>query len=160
MLFLMVAAPIPGALESSLALAYFWFISWTLGKDEPVISIVDDDASMREAINAFVNACGFTVAAFSSADEFLRSDRLHDTCCLIADVQMPGLTGLQLQNRLTATGHHIPIIFVTAFPDDTIRALALNAGAVCFLAKPFSHDDLLTGISSALRRKSGDRIRS
>lgn len=123
-----------------------------------MISIVEDDAAMREAIKALVTACGFTVAEFSSAEEFLHSDRLHDTSCLILDLHLPGLTGLQLQDRLTAAGHHIPIIFITAFSDETIRTLALNAGAVCFLNKPFSDDDLLTGISSALKRTSGDSI--
>jgi FixJ family two-component response regulator len=130
-----------------------------LGKREPVISIVDDDAAMREAINALVTACGFTVAEFSSAEEFLRSDRLHDTLCLILDFRLPGLTGLQLQDHLAAAGHHIPIIFIAgAFGDDTVRALALKAGAVCFLNKPFSDDDLLAGISSALKRTSGESI--
>jgi FixJ family two-component response regulator len=117
----------------------------------PVISIVDDDMSVREALRGLVNAFGFDAAEFPSAVEFLRSGRVPDTSCLIADMQMPGMNGLELQAELVAKGRPIPIIFVTAFPDARTRALALGAGAVGFLGKPLDPEDLLAHIRSALR---------
>jgi FixJ family two-component response regulator len=118
----------------------------------PVVSIVDDDVSVREALGGLVNAFGFDAVEFSSGVEFLRSARLPDTSCLIVDVQMPEMNGLELQAELVAKRRPIPVIFVTAFPDARIRALALETGAVGFLCKPLDSDDLLAHIRSALGR--------
>jgi FixJ family two-component response regulator len=121
----------------------------------PLIAIVEDDASVREALQGLLEAFGFAAEVFSSAEEFLRSVRLNDTACLITDVRLPGMSGLQLQDRLSVSGSRIPIIVITAFPGDDRRALA--AGAICFLRKPVIKEDLLTCIRLALdRRHSGD----
>lgn len=94
---------------------------------------------------------GFLVEVFASGEEFLLSGRLHDTSCLVLDVHMPGMNGLELQSHLAGAGYRIPIIFVTAYSDERTRALALEAGAVAFLYKPFSEEALLNGIHSALK---------
>jgi len=122
----------------------------------PVISIVDDDESVREATKGLVRSLGYTAATFASGEEFLNSDRVNDTSCLITDVQMPGLTGLELQSRLTAIDRRIPIIFVTAFPQEQVRARALKAGAVGFLSKPFSDDSLIVCLDRALADSDGN----
>jgi FixJ family two-component response regulator len=116
-----------------------------------MISIVDDDVSVREATNALVRSLGYSAATFASAEEFLDSDRVHATSCVIADVQMPGLSGIDLQDRLLAQGVQVPIIFVTAFPDERIRRRALDAGAVDFLSKPWSDEQLISCLDMALR---------
>ena len=123
---------------------------------KPLIACVDDDVSAREALEGFLKAFGFMPQVFSSADGFLQSDRLDQTSCLITDIHLGGMSGLQLQSRLVASGSHIPVIVITAFPDDRVRLQALSAGAVCFLNKPFEKEDLLTGIRSALSRRQGD----
>src|SRR5262245_50904975 len=94
----------------------------------PMISIVDDDEAVRNATETLIRSLGYRAATFSSAEEFLRSQRLHETSCLISDVQMPGLNGIELQDRLAAGGHRIPIIFITAFPDDRARDRAMRCG--------------------------------
>jgi FixJ family two-component response regulator len=119
-----------------------------------MIAIVDDDESVRESTKGLVRSFGYAATAFASAEDFLRSDRLHDASCLISDVQMPGLTGVELQDRLAAAGNRMPVIFITAFPEERIRARALAAGACGFLAKPFSDDSLIGCLDKAL--KSGD----
>ena len=91
---------------------------------------------------------------FASAEEFLKSSRLHDTDCAISDVQMPGMNGIDLQDQLIAQGHRLPIIFVTAFPEMKARARALAAGAICFLGKPFSDEQLIACLNKALPRWS------
>jgi FixJ family two-component response regulator len=103
----------------------------------PLISIVDDDASVRCAIEDLACSLGFAARAFESAQDFLRSPHIGDTSCLITDVQMPGMNGLELQRELLAQGRRMPIIFITAFPEKTIQARAEAAGAVAFLEKPF-----------------------
>ena len=120
----------------------------------PVISIIDDDESVRDATNRLVRSLGFTAFTFASADEFLRSPRLHDTSCVIADVQMPGMSGIELQSYLIAKGKKIPMIFITAFPDERIQAKALKAGAVSFLSKPFQGSTLIQCIDDALKPQS------
>ena len=100
--------------------------------ETPLIVCVDDDPSVAEAIKALLKACGSTAEAFLSAEEFLQFGRLEDTSCLITDVQLGGMSGLQLQNRLADSGYGIPIIFITAFPDEQIRERGLSAGAACF----------------------------
>jgi FixJ family two-component response regulator len=118
----------------------------------PVISIIDDDASVRVATNNLIRSLGYTVHAFASAEEFLHSARLDDTSCVIADVQMPAMSGFELQSLLTAQGRFLPFIFITAFPEETIRARALKVGAICFLTKPFDGQTLIECLDAALER--------
>jgi FixJ family two-component response regulator len=115
-----------------------------------MISIVDDDRSVREATKGLVRSLGYGATAFASAEDFLQSDRVSDTACLITDVQMPGLSGVELQSRLIAQGNRTPVIFITAFPEERIRARAMEAGAVGFLSKPFNEDHLIEYIHAAL----------
>jgi FixJ family two-component response regulator len=117
----------------------------------PVISIVDDDESVREATKGLVRSLGYATVTFSSAEEYLRSDRVRDTSCLITDVQMPGMTGVELQDRLIASGKRTPVIFVTAFPEDNIRARVLEAGAFGYLSKPFNDECLIECLDEALK---------
>jgi FixJ family two-component response regulator len=120
-----------------------------------MISVVDDDDSVREATKGLVRSLGYAAVTFASAEEFLRSDRVHQTDCLITDVQMHGLSGVDLQVRLTAAGHRMPVIFVTAFPEDRIRRRALEAGACGFLGKPFSDESLIGCLDRALKGHGG-----
>jgi FixJ family two-component response regulator len=129
----------------------------TLVVEKPVISIVDDDASAREGTMDLIQANGFGVKAFPDAHEFLNSAHLRDTSCLIADVRMPGMTGLELHERLVETGNVIPTILLTAYPDAGDRARAQRNGVICYLAKPYNQDDLLACIRSALGKRNGDR---
>jgi FixJ family two-component response regulator len=115
-----------------------------------LITIVDDDEEMREATKGLLRSLGYQAAAFSSAEEFLQSDSLDDTACLIADVQMPGLSGIDLRGRLIARGVKMPTIFITAFPEEGTRTRAMTAGAVGYLGKPFSEESLLRCLDSAL----------
>ena len=119
----------------------------------PVVSIIDDDASVREGTMDLFESMGFTTVAFPCAADFLSSDHLHDTSCVIADVQMPGMTGFELHNRLVGSGNIIPTILITAYPDDGDRARALQAGVICYLVKPFNYSDLLACIRLALERR-------
>jgi FixJ family two-component response regulator len=116
----------------------------------PVIAIVDDDESFRRATMSFIRSLGYAVLQFASAEAFLKSDLLHDTNCLISDVQMPGMNGVELQGELNARGHHLPIIFVTAFSEMRAKAQALAAGAIGFLDKPFSDEELIACLNKAL----------
>lgn len=118
--------------------------------EDPVISVVDDDASLRTATVRLLKAMGFAAHAFASAQEYLLSPRLHDTSCLIADVEMPGMTGIKLQEHLIAHGHTTPMIFITAFPEDRIREQAMKAGAIGFLSKPFDESQLREYVERAL----------
>jgi FixJ family two-component response regulator len=117
----------------------------------PLISIVDDDDSLRNSLDNFIRSVGFGAQGYPSAEAFLNSDHLHDTVCLILDVRMPGMSGLDLQRHLVANNSRIPIIFVTSHGDDGARARALAAGAVAFLYKPFREEALLEAIDSALK---------
>lgn len=123
---------------------------------EHCIVIVDDDESVREAATSLFRSMGLTSVAFPSAEDYLSSGYLDKTSCMVLDVQMPGMGGLKLQSHLAATGRHIPIVFVTGYPDDDVRARALQVGAVCFLTKPFKEDDLLDGLRSALTPENKD----
>ena len=116
-----------------------------------MIAIVDDDEAVREATKTLVRSMGYNASTFGSAEEFLNSEQFSNTSCLITDLQMPGLSGLDLQDRLLAQGHRIPIIFITGHPNDTARTRAMKAGAVCFLSKPYTHDHLLGCIEQALK---------
>ena len=95
---------------------------------QALIAVVDDDESMRDAIQSLVRSLGHNVSTFASANEYLKSEQVHDTSCIITDVQMPGLNGLDLQDHLIAGGHCIPIIFMTGYPYDSVRARAMKAG--------------------------------
>jgi FixJ family two-component response regulator len=118
---------------------------------KPMISIIDDDLSARDATLDLIRAIGFAAQAFQCADDFLASDNLGKTSCLISDMRMPGMSGLELYNRLVAAGTPIPTILVTAFPNDRDQARALQAGVLCYLSKPFSETELLENIHLALK---------
>jgi FixJ family two-component response regulator len=122
-----------------------------------LISVVDDDESIRRTTTRLIESFGFRAAAFESADSFLRSGHLHDTACLIVDVQMPGMNGLELQSHLAAAGCGVPIIFITAYDDRESRRRAMQAGAVAFLGKPFRDEQLLQAVRSTLRPDEGVR---
>ncbi len=113
------------------------------------ISVVDDDVSMRQAIRGLLKSAGFHAEVFASAEEVLKSGRLSGTACLILDVRMPGMSGIELQERLIASGRMVPIIFITAHADEEERARALERGAVDCLQKPFTDDALLDAIAKA-----------
>jgi FixJ family two-component response regulator len=126
-----------------------------LTRAESLVSLVDDDESIRRTTTRLIESFGFRTAAFESAEMFLTSGQLHDTSCLIVDVRMPGMDGLQLQSQLAAAGCRIPIIFITAYDDTESRRRAMQAGAVAFLGKPFSDEQLLQWIRSALGHEKG-----
>jgi FixJ family two-component response regulator len=115
-----------------------------------LIAIVDDDELMRDALKGLLKEAGFPVRAFASAEEFLDSGEQHRTACLIADIRMPGMSGLDLQARLNADDIRIPIIFITAHGDEHLRMQAMRSGAVEFLAKPFDDEVLLESVRAAL----------
>jgi FixJ family two-component response regulator len=115
-----------------------------------VISVIDDDASIRAATNNLLRSRGYAVHAFASAEDFLRSPHLAETCCVIADMQMSAMSGLDLLAAMRDKGHNAPFIFITAFPDEKIRAKAMKAGATCFLAKPFPAPSLIRCLETAL----------
>lgn len=118
-----------------------------------IISVIDDDASVRAATDNLLSSLGYLVYTFSSADEFLQSAHSHDTACVIADVQMPMMSGLDLLLHLRAEGHNVPFILITAFPQDGIRAQALKAGAIGLLAKPFAAPALIESVAIALGQR-------
>ena|SRR5215471_3937021 len=118
----------------------------------PLISIVDDDVALRNSLDDLIRSNGFRTQGFASAEEFMGSNQARDTACLILDVRMPGMSGLDLQRQIVATNWRIPIIFVTAHANDDARARALRGGAVAFLYKPFREEELLDAIGAALKR--------
>ena len=115
-----------------------------------LVAIVDDDRSVRSALKDLLEAVGLSARCFGSAEEFLASGRRHETACLVTDVSMPGLSGLELQAQLRAEGSLIPIIFITAHGDAQMKTQALKAGAVGFLSKPFDDEVLLEQVQAAL----------
>jgi FixJ family two-component response regulator len=119
-----------------------------------MISIIDDDAAVRVATDGLVRSLGYRAATFESAEDFLRSDLLGDTSCVITDVQMPGLSGVELQSLLNARRNPVPIIFITAFPEERIRHSVLQAGAVGFLSKPFNEARLIEHLQTALESRA------
>jgi len=121
-----------------------------------LISIVDDDRSMMESIVSLIESVGYKAKGFYSAEDFLKSNQLIKTSCLILDVCMPEIDGLELQRRLAATKNRIPIIFITAYDSDDLRARAFEAGATGFLYKPFSEESLLLALRSALGEQPGE----
>jgi FixJ family two-component response regulator len=117
----------------------------------PLISIVDDDDAVRNSLDDLIRSIGFGTQGFSSADAFLSSNQARDTACLILDVRMPGMNGIDLQRQIVAANWRIPIIFITSHADDDARARALKAGAVAFLYKPFREEELLDALDAALK---------
>jgi FixJ family two-component response regulator len=118
--------------------------------ESSLIAVVDDDEAIREATESLIRSVGFRAVVFPSAEDFLRSNHLQDTACLIVDVRMPGMSGLELQRQLASANYSMPIIFITAHGDEEARARALRAGAVAFLGKPFSDEVLLRAVQAAL----------
>src|SRR5262245_50297367 len=118
--------------------------------DRTLISIVDDDEPYRESVRKLVMLLGYTVESFPSAAEFLASRLLSETACLVADVHMPGMTGVELHRHLTKLGYAIPTILVTAYPDEGVRDQALKDGVICYLSKPVDDGDLERCLRSAL----------
>ncbi len=121
----------------------------------PLISVIDDDESIRTAIYNLLRSLGYIVHVFPSAEAFLESPQLRNTWCVIADVRMPGMSGIELQFRLRSEGNQVPFLFVTAVPDESVRARALEYGAICFLTKPFDEDSLVACLGKALARHIG-----
>jgi len=120
-----------------------------------VISVIDDDASVRAATNNLLRSRGYLVHTFASAEEFLRSPHLNETSCVIADVQMSVMGGLDLLATMRRRGYDAPFIFITAFPDEGVRTRALRPGAYCFLAKPFAAPSLIMCLDTALKGHRG-----
>lgn len=119
----------------------------------PLISVVDDNESVREALKGLLRSVGYSVAVFESAENFLRSTRLAETECLILDVRMPGMDGIELQRQLASGKYHVPIVFITAHGDETSRIEAITNGAVDYLRKPFSERALLNAVGRAVITK-------
>jgi FixJ family two-component response regulator len=124
-------------------------------KEGVVIAVVDDDDPIRTATARLLQSFGFNVDVFGSAEDFLQSNRLPDISCLVLDLQMPGMSGLDLQRHLSNNGHRIPVIFISGSHDLTERVQAMNAGAVAYLQKPFREELLLKAIHAALKTCSG-----
>jgi FixJ family two-component response regulator len=119
---------------------------------KPLILIVDDDEALRSATEGLMRALGFQAEAFGAAEDLLKSDLLQSAAFIIADMQMPQMSGLEMHRRLIASGISIPTILITAYPDDCVRARALESGIICYLTKPFSQDEVLAYIRSAFER--------
>jgi FixJ family two-component response regulator len=120
-----------------------------------VISVIDDDASVRAATNNLLSSHGYTVHTFASAEEFLGSVHVNDLSCVIADVQMPLMSGLDLLTHMRTQGYNAPFIFITAFPEESVRVRAMKAGAIGFLAKPFAGPALISCVEAALIEHRG-----
>jgi FixJ family two-component response regulator len=123
-------------------------------RKEPVISIVDDDQFVRDSVKRLMKSVGYVAAAYPTAGDFLKSPQLEETSCLIADVHMPGMTGVELYEDLIKAGRAIPTILITAYPDDRVRTRAVDKGVLAYLVKPFSEIDLTRYVRLAL--KSGN----
>lgn len=121
------------------------------GNERPLLSVVDDDESMRESLPDLIKEFGFAARAFASAEEFLSSDSIDETSCLILDIVMPGMSGPELHQELNRRGEEVPVIFITGQRNETIRARVLEQGAAGFLLKPFSDADLLAVIKTAMQ---------
>jgi len=117
----------------------------------PLISIVDDDDAIRNSLDDLIRSIGLRTQGFASAEAFMRSNQAQDTACLILDVRMHGMNGLDLQRQIVAANWRMPIIFITSHADDDARARALKAGAVAFLYKPFREEELINAIDAALK---------
>ena len=122
----------------------------------PLVAIVDDDESTRETTKDLLESAGLAAATFASAALLLQSPRLNSISCLVTDLRMPQMTGLELHQHLVASNHSIPTILITAYPDDRVRAQALKAKVVCYLAKPFAAEELLACIRCAISLSSAE----
>jgi FixJ family two-component response regulator len=122
--------------------------------ERPTIAIVDDDEGVRVALASLIRSLDYDVRTYASASDFLREGLVSEPACMITDVQMPGMTGDQLQQELIARGRTFPIIFMTAFPNDTVRHRVLAAGASCFLSKPTEGDTIIRCLEEALQGRS------
>jgi FixJ family two-component response regulator len=122
--------------------------------EAPLISIVDDDALARDGIRELVESLGYNAVTFASAEHFLQSGVIAHTTCMIVDLQMPGLNGVELQEALRAKGYRTPVIVITAFPNETHRKRALDGGAVDFLSKPFDEASLIRCLTAAIKSPS------
>ena len=127
-------------------------------KHKPLIAVVDDDQSVREALENLISSVGFEVRFFASAENFLDSDTPAQTDCAILDVRLPGLSGLELQQRLAVDGQSIPVIVITAQAEDKTQEEAVAAGAIAFLKKPVTEEVLLTALDAALKRKTDQQV--
>jgi len=116
--------------------------------ERPIVSIVDDDLSVRESLKMLLESAEFDPEIFASAEEFLSAGHLGESACLVLDIQLPGISGIELQKRLRADGNDITIIFITAHPDEHTRELAMRDGAIRFFSKPFNGKDLLRAVRS------------
>jgi FixJ family two-component response regulator len=123
----------------------------------PVISVIDDDASIRAGINNLLRSLGYIVHLFPSAEAFLQSMQLTNTWCVITDVRMTAMSGVELQSLLRAQGSELPFVFITAVPDESVRVRALKDGAICFLTKPFDEDVLIRCLDTAVERGGPNR---
>jgi FixJ family two-component response regulator len=119
---------------------------------KPMIAVVDDDEFVRKSVASLLRASGFAPEAFPNADAFLKSDAPRRAACLVADVHMPGMNGLELQSHLARAGNTVPTVLITASPDEDTRDRALKAGVISYLAKPFDDDELLECIELAIER--------
>jgi FixJ family two-component response regulator len=124
---------------------------------QAIVFVIDDDAAMREALRSLIRSVDLRVATFASAREFLTSHRLDAPACLVLDMRLPGLSGLDLQRELSEAEIHLPIIFITGHSDIPMTVQAMKAGAVEFLSKPFRDQDLLGAIQQALERDRAER---
>ena len=124
-----------------------------VGDEARLIAIVDDDEAVLEAVSALLRSSGFDAEVFSSGQALLDSPRLARAASVVADVNLPGMSGLDLHQRLAASGLHIPTILISAYPDDRMRARALRAGVACFLTKPFGAENLLSCLRTALGQR-------
>jgi FixJ family two-component response regulator len=124
-----------------------------------IVSIIDDDDEVRHAVQRLMRSRGFVTRAFASAEEFLQSPSLHQTMCVISDIQMPGMTGMELHDFMLRQGPRLPVIFLTAFPDERIEKRALAAGALGFLTKPFDAKRLISLVDTAVQLRDGGSAR-
>jgi FixJ family two-component response regulator len=120
------------------------------------VAVVDDDESVCEATKHLLRLLGYATVSFTSAEDFLRSGSVCDTACLITDVHLPGMSGVELQSRLILDGHRMSIVFVTAVPEETIRVRVLREGALCYLSKPLQEQSLIAYLDRALKRPRKD----
>lgn len=127
-----------------------------IAPEAPLVTVVDDDEAIREALESLLKSVGFRAKVFASAEGFINSGDLDETECLIVDVQMPWMSGFELQERLAAANNRIPIIFITAHADETSQARALISGAIAFLPKPFAESALLEAVRAVTEPKEGD----
>ena len=126
--------------------------------ERPLVAIVDDDESIRHATRDLLRAAGFSTATYEDAESFLASESRAGAACVIADIRMPGMTGLELYQALVASGHGIPTVIITAHPEDVTRSRARQAGITCYLSKPFAPDELLECVHKAVARSQSDPV--